>query len=96
MKKSASTIVKEIRAAWPYFVPAWLHALLLPTIILWLTMCFLQRENCCALLYQMSFVVWLFAVIPVRKQLVGVTHAILFVVLPYVPYVVYSITTMSD
>jgi hypothetical protein len=96
MKNPISRVFEEIRAAWPYFLPAWLHALLLPILVSWLAVYFRQNENCCALLYQMSFVVWLFAVIPVRKRLVGVSHAILFILLPYVPLVVSSIAAMSE
>ncbi len=93
-------ILRQVRVTWPYFLPTWLHAVLLPLIISWLIswlspLC-RNSENWYALLYTLSFGVWLFALIPIRKRLVTVSHAIVFILLPYVPFVLISIATMRD
>ncbi len=87
-------IATEVKTAWPYFIPAWLHAMLLPIIIS--TLCTLLRnsENYFALFYNLSFLVWLFVLIPIRKRAVSITHAFVLVLLPYLPYVLFSIVSM--
>ena len=84
------------RATWPYLLPAWLHAAFLPVITSQLASFCGKSENCFAALYLLSLVVWLFPLIPVRKRLIGASHAMVLVLLPYVPWVVFSIVTMES
>ena len=84
-------ILRQVRVTWPYFLPTWLHAVLLPLIISWLSTLCGNGENWYALLYTLSFGVWLFALIPIRKRLISVSYAIVFILLAYVPFALFSI-----
>jgi hypothetical protein len=86
---------KEIRTTWPYFLPAWCHAILLPLIMSVICDC-IKDENLLALAYQATFLVWLPAIVPVCKGRISLSKAFVFVGIPYSLPVLLQILRMPD
>jgi len=93
VKGRVATIARELKAAWPYFVPAWLHALVLPQVA---QTALNLGENLGAFVWLLSLAVWLPPLIPVLRHTISLSRALLLTFLPYVPQIVYQIATMPD
>jgi hypothetical protein len=95
LQRLMAAVPGDIRTTWPYFSLAWCHALLLPLIISLISAC-TNNENLFALAYQITFVVWLPAIVPVWRGHISIWKALVFVALPYALPVLLQILRMPD
>jgi hypothetical protein len=87
----------DLQKSWPWFVPAWIHAVALSLGLYSLLSRWIASENafgfiCAAALWG----AWLPAIVSIRRRLITFEHAALFVSIPYITKVVLSLATMAD
>ena len=81
-------LIRELRAAWPYFAVIWLNAIFYYRVLH--RVGFRTNENILVLMQFASLSLCLLAIIPVRKGLISAGNAILLTLLPYMPFVLFS------
>ena len=95
MRFAPKKLFSVLAKTWPWFLPAWLHAL---ACYMGLVPILYERtsENVFATLWLASFVTpWAFAAVPIRRGIIKFEHTAILVSLPYVPLMVVSLATMD-
>jgi len=85
-----------LRNNWVYFLPAWLHAMILPIALAPVYEYCNKAESCFVSIYLLVLLVaWGVGVIPVWKRRMAAPSAMACILWPQAPYAIYSIATMS-
>ncbi len=93
MNDGIAQSARKLKLTCLFFVPAWLHALFVPSISISVLN---LDEPFGSIMWFLCFVLWLPPLVPVLRRAITFNRAALLTAVPYVPYVIYQIATMPD